>query len=112
MFRVAQPFVARPSHRTLLRPGVTRRGLGAVSLAGVATAAYGIGVEPESISVTRYRLTPPRWPAGRKLSIMVVADLHAGGPNMTAAHIEHVVEVAGLERADVVLLLGDYFATH
>ena len=116
MFRVAQPLVARPPNRTLLRPGVTRRalvtGLGAVGLAGIATAAYGIGVEPESISVTRYRLTPPRWPAGQKLSIAVIADLHAGGPNMTAAHIEHVVDVARLESADIVLLLGDYFATH
>ncbi|HEY4918791.1 MAG TPA: metallophosphoesterase, partial [Xanthobacteraceae bacterium] len=58
------------------------------------------------------RLTPPRWPAGQKLSIAVIADLHAGGPNMTAAHIEHVVDVARLESADIVLLLGDYFATH
>jgi hypothetical protein len=81
-------------------------------MGGIATAAYGIGIEPESISVTRYRLRPPRWPAGQKLSITVIADLHAGGPNMTADHIEHVVDVAAIENADIVLLLGDYFATH
>jgi len=113
---VVDQFVAAPPGRGLVRPGLTRRhvirGLGGLALAGMATTAYGVGVEPESISVTRYRLTPPRWPAGQRLSIHVIADLHAGGPNMTARHINEVVEIANLESADLVLLLGDYFATH
>ena len=116
MHQVAYPLVARPTGRALPRPGVTRRavvrGFAGLGLAGIATAAYGIGIEPESVVVTRYRLTPPGWPAGRRLSIHVIADLHAGGPNMTAQHIEQVVEIANLESADLVLLLGDYFATH
>jgi hypothetical protein len=116
MLQVTHPFTAPPARRRLIRPGLTRRaligGFGLTSLAGVATAAYGIGVEPESILVTRYRLTPPRWPSGQRLSITVIADLHAGGPNMTAAHVDRVADIAALERADVVLLLGDYFATH
>jgi uncharacterized protein len=116
MLQVTHPFTAPPARRRLIRPGLTRRaligGFGLTSLAGVATAAYGIGVEPESILVTRYRLTPPRWPSGQRLSMTVIADLHAGGPNMTAAHIDRVADIAALERADVVLLLGDYFATH
>jgi len=113
---VVDQFVAAPPGRGLVRPGLTRRhvirGLGGLALAGMATTAYGIGVEPESVSVTRYRLTPPRWPPGQRLSIHVIADLHAGGPNMTARHINEVVEIANLESADLVLLLGDYFATH
>lgn len=116
MDQVAYPLLARPADRPLLRPGLTRRvfvrGTAGLGLAGVATAAYGVGIEPESVLVTRYRLTPPRWPAGRRLSIHVIADLHAGGPNMTAHHIDRVVEIANLESADLVLLLGDYFATH
>jgi predicted MPP superfamily phosphohydrolase len=112
----AYPPVAHPPGRALLRPGVTRRvilrSFAGLGLAGIATAAYGIGIEPESILVTRYRLTPPRWPAGQRLSIHVIADLHAGGPNMTARHIDRVVDIANLEGADLVLLLGDYFATH
>src|SRR5690242_3140257 len=113
---VVDQFVAAPPGRGLVRPGLTRRhvirGLGGLALAGMATTAYGVGVEPESVSVTRYRLTPPRWPPGQRLSIHVIADLHAGGPNMTARHINEVVEIANLDPADLVLLLGDYFATH
>ncbi len=88
------------------------RGFAGLALASAATAAYGIGIEPESVLITRYRLRPPRWPAGQRLAITVIADLHAGGPTMTARHIEHVIDVASLEPADIVLLLGDYFATH
>ena len=33
----------------------------------------------------RYAPSPPAWPAGRKLTITVIADLHAGGPDMSAA---------------------------
>ena len=35
----------------------------------------------------RYALKPRGWPAGRKLSITVIADLHAGGPDMPLPHM-------------------------
>src|SRR5262249_46829249 len=116
MLHVTKPSLARPGDRRSLYRGLSRRRLiqsfGSLGLSGFATASYGVGIEPESLLVRRYRLAPPRWPAGRRLSINVIADLHAGGPNMTERHIEHVVDVANLEPADLVLLLGDYFATH
>src|SRR5690242_21370065 len=116
MFRVVKPMLVRPAGRRSLRFGLSRRrfiqSFGFFGLSGFATAAYGVGVEPESLLVTRYRLNPPGWPAGRRLSINVIADLHAGGTNMAEHHIEHVVDMANLEPADIVLLLGDYFATH
>jgi hypothetical protein len=116
MLRVVKPLLVGSAGRRSLRLGLSRRAFiqscGLLGLSGFATAAYGVGIEPESLVVTRYRLTPPRWPAGRRLSINVIADLHAGGPNMTAHHVERVVELANLEPADLVLLLGDYFATH
>ena len=115
MLRVAKPLLARPGRRSL-RLGLSRRrfiqSFGFVGLSGFATAAYGVGIEPESLLVTRYRFNPPRWPAGQRLSINVIADLHAGGPNMAEHHIERVVDMANLEPADLVLLLGDFFATH
>jgi predicted MPP superfamily phosphohydrolase len=96
---------------------VTRRhvllgGLGVAGLTGGGTAAYAVGVEAQSLVVTGYRLTPPMWPAGKRVTITVIADLHAGGPNMGVAHIRRIVDTANALRSDVVLLLGDYFATH
>jgi predicted MPP superfamily phosphohydrolase len=41
-----------------------------------------------------------------------IADLHAGGPNMGLRRVEQVVEVTNGLKADIVVLLGDYFATH
>ena len=94
---------------------VTRRRVvaGAAALAGLsaaATAAYAGAIEPQGLVVTRYALTPPSWPAGRKLSITVIADLHAGGPDMPLPHVRHVVDTANRLHSDLVVLLGDFIA--
>lgn len=88
------------------------RGLGVASLAGTATASYAAMVEPFRLEVTRYALTPPGWPAGQRLSIAAIADLHAGGPNMGRERIRAVIDATNGLGADLVVLLGDYFATH
>ena len=62
--------------------------------------------------VTHYKPRPSAWPAGRKLSITVIADLHAGGPDMTLPHIRQIVETANGLKSDLVVLLGDYTNTH
>jgi len=62
--------------------------------------------------VTDYRLSPPGWPADRRLTIAVIADLHAGGPNMGLERVRQVVDSANMLGCDLVVLLGDYFATH
>jgi predicted MPP superfamily phosphohydrolase len=99
------------------KAGVTRRRVlgAAASLLGVSAAATGIYaacIEPQGLVVTHYALNPPGWPAGRKLSIAVIADLHAGGPDMTLTHIRQVVGTANRLQSDLVVLLGDYTATY
>lgn len=98
------------------RPRLTRRrflrGAGGVALAGFATAAYGAGAEAQSLMVTRYAPRLPAWPAGLRLTVAVIADLHAGGPNMGVAHVRRAVDTANALKPDLALLLGDYFATH
>jgi uncharacterized protein len=42
----------------------------------------------------------------------VISDLHAGGPDMTLAHVHRVVETANLLRSDLIVLLGDYTASY
>ena len=60
-------------------------------------------------------LTPPskpHWPKDQKLSIAVIADLHAAGPNMGVARVREVVDAANAQGCDLIVLLGDFFATH
>src|SRR6266705_2359343 len=85
--------------------------LGGFGLAGTSTAAYAAGIEAFELIVTPYRLTPPGWPASRRLTITVIADLHAGGPNMGHTRVRDVVDAANALRGDLVVLLGDYIAT-
>lgn len=87
-------------------------GLGALALGGGSTTAYAGLEAADELVVTRYRLRPPGWRPGHRLSIAILTDLHAGGPNMGIRRVEQVVDTANLLRADLVVLLGDYFATH
>jgi uncharacterized protein len=96
-------------------PRVTRRrfligGAGLIGLSASATGAYAGAVEPLGLIVTPYALNPPGWPADRKLTISVIADLHAGGPDMLLPHIRQVVDTANALQSDLVVLLGDYKA--
>jgi uncharacterized protein len=93
------------------RRGLLLRGVGAVALSGISTGVYAAAIEPERLVTTTYRLTLPSWNASR-LSLVAIADLHAGGPNMAVEHISRVVEQANALRPDIVVLLGDYIATH
>jgi predicted MPP superfamily phosphohydrolase len=107
-----EPATQQPGGFSLTRRSLILGAAGLTTLVGPMTAAYA-GIEAaEMLRVTRYRLTPPTWRAGHRLSITVIADLHAGGPNMGLERIRAVVDTANLQRSDLVVLLGDYFATH
>ena len=97
-------------------PRITRRRVltGAAGLLGLSaiTAVYAGAIEPEGLVVTRYAPALPGWPAGRKLSITVIADLHAGGPNMQIEHVRRIVDRASALKSDIVLLLGDFIASY
>ena len=102
------------------RPGLTRRGVlragiglaGAGGLIGAGMGAYAAAEAADDLVVTDYRLTPPGWPIGQRLTVTVVADLHAGGPNMGLARVKQVVDAAQATGGDLVVIMGDYFATH
>lgn len=84
-----------------------------LAVAGASGSAYAGYVEPAlRLVVTRYRLTPPGWPADFPLRIAVIADLHAGGPNMGRDRIAEVVAATNALKPDLVVNLGDHEATH
>jgi predicted MPP superfamily phosphohydrolase len=96
---------------------VTRRSLlaGAAGLIGVSaagTAGYAAAIEPQQLVVTPYTLKPRGWPAGRKLTITVIADLHAGGPDMPLPNVQRIVDIANALKSDVIVMLGDYIARY
>lgn len=94
---------------------ITRRGflrfIGGSVLSVAAFSAYAVGIEPMLLShVKRYALTPPHWPAGLKLRIVALADIHACRPWMTPERIASLVEGTNALQPDLIVLLGDYIA--
>lgn len=75
-------------------------------------SGYALGYEPFSVTETHYRLTPQGWPAGLRLRLAVIADIHACEPWMNAGHIRGIVARANALAPDAMLLLGDYVVAH
>jgi len=103
--RAAPPLATR---RLFVKAGAAVLGLSAAAIG--ATAVYAAGIEPFGLIVTPYAFTPPGWPAGRRLTVTVIADLHAGGPDMPLPHVRQVIDTANSLRSDLVVLLGDFKA--
>ena len=93
-----------------------RRFLTALGFSGagmVGLSGYGFAIEPGyRLNITRYRVTPPRWTPGLNLSVGVIADVHAGGPLMPAERIRAIAERTNQLMPDIIVLLGDFAASH
>jgi predicted MPP superfamily phosphohydrolase len=82
-----------------------------LGVVGAATSAYAVVVEPLiRLRVTRYDVTPRRWPADLPLTIAVISDLHACKPWMDLERIDSIVRQTNELKPDLVVLLGDYVA--
>jgi uncharacterized protein len=82
----------------------------AIAASGLATAAYGFGIEAPSTRITRYSFTPPGWPKGYLLKIAVITDTHVIEPWMGIKRITEVVRITNALKPDITLLLGDFAA--
>jgi hypothetical protein len=99
-----------PEKLLLTRRRIITGAAGLIGLSATSTVVYAGAIEPEGLVVTRYALNPSGWPAGRKLAMTVIADLHAGEPDMPLHHVRRVIDTALSLRGDIVLLLGDFKA--
>ncbi|MGF1650746.1 MAG: metallophosphoesterase [Hyphomicrobiaceae bacterium] len=90
------------------------QGVTAFAASGLGLGGYAFAVEPNRMRVQTWRveIDPARWPRGLRLRIAVLADLHAGGPWMTGDRIAAIVAQTNDLAPDIVVLLGDYVATH
>ncbi len=87
-------------------------GFAALALSGFASAAYAVGIEPFRLRVQRYKIRPPGWPRDLNLRIAALADLHACRPWMSPERIRYIVEQTNDLNPDLIVLLGDYVASH
>ena len=111
--RTARETLLRPQPLQLSRRGLLKAGLGLTALAAMpGTTAYAAAEAANDLVVTHYRLSPPGWRTGQRLTITAIADLHSGGPNMGIARVRQVIDAANALGSDLIVVLGDYFATH
>jgi predicted MPP superfamily phosphohydrolase len=76
-------------------------------------SAYGVAFEPLTrLRIARYDLRLARWPAGLRLTIAALADIHACRPWMDPERIGSIVATTNRLGADLIVLLGDYVAGH
>ncbi len=89
------------------------KGLAATAAAGLVAGLYALVVEPVwRLRIQRWRLTPAGWPAGRRLRIVMIADIHACAPWMTVARVERIAARAQALDGDLIVVMGDYRASH
>ena len=82
-------------------------------LAGAALTGYAFAIEPGfRLRIQRHAFTPPNWTPGLQLKVVCLADPHLGEPHMPLSRWKKIIETANALKPDLVLLLGDYTASH
>lgn len=99
------------------RPLITRRALLTAGAAGFLVSATGGAyaglIEPTILlDVTRYQLTPPRWPAELELNVAVISDVHVCEPYVPLSRVRRIVDTVNALKPDLIVHLGDHEATH
>ena len=86
---------------------------GAFGAGTLALGSYAFAIEPGfMLDVTPYDISPPNWPAGLRLRITVIADIHACEPFMSAARVRSICELANATNPDLIVVLGDFNGGH
>lgn len=96
---------------------LTRRGflkfVGRLAQAGAVLGTYALVIEPGFLLRTQYyAFTPPRWTPGLKMRLVLLADPHLIEPYMPLSRWQGIIEKAMELEGDLILLMGDYIATH
>jgi predicted MPP superfamily phosphohydrolase len=87
-----------------------RQILKAAALLGVSGFTLGsyAFAEPLRVGVTRYVISPPKWPRGLSLRLAVLADLHICEPWLGLERLRGIVAKTNALMPDAIVMLGDY----
>ncbi|MCK7613404.1 metallophosphoesterase [Roseibium sediminicola] len=88
------------------------KGLGVAALGVLSAPAYAVGIEPFRLRLQSYYLTPPRWPKDLQLTAALIADPHICDPWMGLDRVRSIVAQTNALKPDIILMLGDYVASH
>ncbi|MCV0424481.1 MAG: metallophosphoesterase [Roseibium sp.] len=88
------------------------KGIGIAALGAFSAPAYAIGIEPFRLRIQQYNLTPSRWPDDLALKVALIADPHVCDPWMKLDRVRFIVERTNALKPDIILMLGDYVASH
>ncbi len=72
---------------------------------------YATAIEPFRLKVVTHAVASPKWTA-HPLRIILLTDIHATKIWMTPAHVRRIAARANALKPDIILLIGDYVATH
>jgi len=72
---------------------------------------YAWFIEPNQLFVRRVEIVSEEW-RGAPITIAALSDTHVGGPHVSAARMERIVQRVNALRPDLVVLLGDYVNGH
>lgn len=87
--------------------------VGRLALAGAGLASYSFIIEPGFRLRTQvWSFTPPRWTPGLKLRVVMLADPHLVEPHMPLSRWKKIIAEANALEPDLMLLMGDYAASH
>ena len=96
--------------RKYRRIAVKYAGRGATSVYRLLRRA---GLEqPYQLVIRTYRPNPTQWPAELRLSVAAIADIHFGEPYLGLDRLQMIIDTTNATRPDLIVLLGDYGATH
>lgn len=79
---------------------------------GIPIGLYAMFIEPFRMVVTEWTVQTEKWNHPQPLKMVLLADMHAISPWMTKNHLDKIVKKTNDLNPDIVLLLGDYVATH
>jgi len=88
------------------------QGLGLATLGVLSAPAYAVGIEPFRLRIQSHHLTPPRWPKSLQLTAALIADPHVCDPWMGLDRVRSIVAQTNALKPDIILMLGDYVASH